>query len=90
MSTVFFFHDEPANVSDHDERLRVHAAEPVERVGDGDRARAGHLEAAGREVVGLARGERQRPEEENRPHREEHPATARDEPTQPIHRPLHV
>ena len=36
---------------------------------DGDRLRAGHVEAAARQVLGLARGERQRGEQDQRPRR---------------------
>ena len=49
-------------VEDEDQRLGLHAREPLQEVGHSQRARTGDLEAARRQVLGLLRGERQRRE----------------------------
>ena len=72
-------------VEDEDQRLGLHAGEALERLGDGLGARAGHLEAAGGEVLGLLRGERHRGDDKHDPNAQNESPTTRDESLEPIH-----
>jgi hypothetical protein len=53
------------------------------------RLRAGHLEPAAREVLGLPRRERQGGEQKEKPGNEDEPATPLEKPCKSVHRPLH-
>src|SRR6266550_320153 len=55
-----------------------------------DRARAGHLEAAAREVLGLTGGEGERAEQDGEPGKGDQPAVSPGEPVEAVHRRLHV
>ena len=76
---------------EHDGELRaLRAVEVGEAALDRRRAGARHLEAAARQVLGLACGERERGEQEHEPGRRHEPAVAPGEAVEPIHRRLHL
>ena len=74
----------------HRGELRArHAREAGQRLVDGGRRRAGDAEAAAREVLGLAGGERERGEQDHRPSDQDEPPAAAEEAVEAEHRGLH-
>ena len=63
---------------------------PLDGVLDGHRLRAGDIEAATAEVIGLAHGERDRGEHDERPRSEDQPAATADQSVKAKHEGLHV
>ena len=74
----------------HRGELRArHAREAGQRFVDRGRRRAGDPEAAAREVLGLAGGERERGEQDHRPADQDEPPAAAEEAVEAEHRGLH-